>query len=199
MMKIGLTGSIAYGKSTVSSYLRTLGYTVVDADGISREITAPGGKALPALREAFGSGIFFEDGTLDRRALGRAVFGNPDQLAQLNAILHPMIIEEIIRQLNDAVEDEIVFGDVPLLFECGMESVFDQIWVVHASEETQIARLCARDSLSKNEALQRIHAQMPQDEKIRRAHAAISTEGTISETQAHVRSLLASIPLRRPE
>ena len=199
-MKIGLTGSIACGKSTVSSYLRTIGYTVVDADAISREITAPGGIALPALRDAFGSTVFFADGTLNRRMLANTVFGNPERLAQLNAILHPMIIGEIVRQLHEAEAGaDIVFGDVPLLFECGMEEHFQQIWVVCAPQDVQIARLFERDGLSQAQALQRIQAQMPQAEKIRRADAVISTEGSIPDTQAHVRRLLASITTRRPE
>ena len=99
-MKIGLTGSIACGKSTVSSYLRTLGYPVVDADAISRAMTAEGGAALPAIRAAFGDTVFQADGTLDRRMLGSVVFSNAESRAKLNAILHPMILEEIRNQLH---------------------------------------------------------------------------------------------------
>lgn len=195
-MKIGLTGSIACGKSTVSGYLRSLGYPVVDADAISRALTAPGGAALPRVRDAFGDGVFLADGTLDRRALGRLVFELPAQREQLNAILHPMILAEIDAQLR-AYEHETVFGDVPLLFECGMEPRFDQIWVVSASRETQLARLYERDGLPRSEAAARIDAQMPLAEKIRRADAVISTEGPIEQTRAQVRRLLSAIPQRR--
>lgn len=197
-MKIGLTGSIACGKSTVSAYLRLLGYPVVDADAISRALTAPGGAALPAVREAFGDGFFLADGALDRRALGRHVFDHPDALARLNGILHPMILRETGAQLA-ALEAAhgTVFGDVPLLFECGMQSQFDGIWVVSASRETQLARLWARDGLTEAEAAARIDAQMPLEEKRRLADAVISTEGPIEQTQAQVRRLLDAIRAQR--
>ena len=197
-MKIGLTGSIACGKSTVSSYLRSLGYAVADADGISRALTAEGGAALPAIRSAFGDAVFLQDGTLDRRALGSVVFGDQEKRAALNAILHPMIIGEVTAQVSRAEEtDGIAFADIPLLYECSMESHFDRIWVVSASRETQIARLFERDGLAESEAIARIDAQMPLEEKCRRADAVISTEGTIFDTQAAIDRLLTSLPQRR--
>lgn len=193
-MKIGLTGSIACGKSTVSDYLRSLGYPVVDADAISRALTAPGGAALPAVHETFGDAFFFPDGTLNRRALGRHVFEQPDALAQLNAILHPMILRKTAAQLAMLERAHgVVFGDVPLLYECGMQAQFDRIWVVSASRETQLARLLARDGLPENEAAARIDAQMPLEEKRRLADAVISTEGPVEQTQAQVRRLLDAI------
>lgn len=197
-MKIGLTGSIACGKSTVSGYLRSLGYPVVDADAISRALTAPGGAALSVVRTAFGDGFFSADGALDRRALGRHVFDHPDALARLNAVLHPMILREIGAQLS-ALEAAhgTVFGDVPLLFECGMQPQFDRIWVVSASRETQLLRLAERDGLTGSEAAARIDAQMPLAEKCRLADAVISTEGPIEQTQAQVRRLLDAISAQR--
>lgn len=197
-MKIGLTGSIACGKSTVSSYLLSLGYPVVDADAISRSLTAQGGAALPAIRAAFGDDVFVDSYTLDRRALGSVVFGSKEKLEQLNAILHPMIIETIECELrNLSAQHPIVFGDVPLLFECGMDAHFDQIWVVTAPREVQIARLYERDGLSREDACARIDAQMPQEEKCRRAHAVISTNGPISQTRIQVDRLLSIISDRR--
>ena len=193
-MRIGLTGSIACGKSTVSDFLRTLGYPVVDADAISRALTAPGGAALPAVRAAFGDGFFAADGTLDRRVLGRHVFDRPDALARLNGLLHPMILSEIGAQLSAYERTHgTVFGDVPLLYECGMQPQFDRIWVVSTSRETQLARLQARDGLTMQEAAARIDAQMPLAEKCRLADAVISTEGPIEQTQAQVRRLLADL------
>ena len=160
-MKIGLTGSIACGKSAVSQYLRELGYFVADADAISRSLTAPGGRALPLLREAFGDGIFDGD-VLNRRRLGDIVFGDADRRAQLNAILHPLILSTFQAELeaHDA-PDALVFGDVPLLYECNMAQMFDRIMVVSAPRETQIARLLSRDGLSREDAERRIDAQMP--------------------------------------
>ena len=194
-MKIGLTGSIACGKSTVSHYLRSLGYVVADADAISRALTAAGGAALPHIRSTFGDSVFFPDGTLDRRALGSIVFGNEQRRAELNAILHPLIIGEVTAQVNSAeAKTGIAFADIPLLYECGMETHFDRIWVVSASRDTQIARLFERDGLSPKEACARIDAQMPLDEKCKRADAVITTEGTILDTQAQIDRLLSILP-----
>lgn len=196
-MKIGLTGSIACGKSTVSSFLRSLGYQVVDADAISRQLTAPGGAALPAVRKAFGGDVFDGD-TLDRRALGGMVFADPAKLELLNSILHPMIISQIETELSSLSQPgKLVFADIPLLYECGMETMFDRIWVVSAARDTQIARLMTRDNLSEAEAVRRIDAQMPLEEKRRRADAVIDTNGPIEATQRQVKALLASPAGRR--
>ena len=196
-MKIGLTGSIACGKSTVSQYLRELGYFVADADAISRSLTAPGGQALPLLREAFGDGIFDGD-MLNRRRLGGIVFGDADKRAQLNAILHPLIIRTFQTELNEHdAPDALVFGDVPLLYECGMAQMFDRIFVVSAPRETQIARLLSRDGLSREDAERRIDAQMPLAQKCALADAVINTDGPMENTRAQVRALIDSIFPRR--
>ena len=196
-MKIGLTGSIACGKSAVSQYLRELGYFVADADAISRSLTAPGGRALPLLREAFGDGIFDGD-VLNRRRLGDIVFGDADRRAQLNAILHPLILSTFQAELeaHDA-PDALVFGDVPLLYECNMAQMFDRIMVVSAPRETQIARLLSRDGLSREEAERRIDAQMPLAQKCALADAVINTDGPMENTRAQVRALIDSIFPRR--
>lgn len=197
-MKIGLTGSIACGKSTVSAFLRSLGHPVVDADAISRALTAPGGDALPDLRVAFGEALFAADGSLNRRAMGELVFSDASQRARLNAILHPLILGEIYAQLEalDA-KHSLVFGDVPLLYECDMALHFDRIWVISAKRETQIARLLTRDGLSRAEAVRRIEAQMPLSEKMARADAVIHTDGPLEETQAQVLALLTHPAQRR--
>ena len=198
-MKIGLTGSIACGKSTVSSYLRGLGFVVADADAISHELTAPGGAALPLLRAQFGEGVF-SGNELDRKKLASLVFSDSEQRKALNAILHPLIIARIQDQLeaNDA-PDTLVFGDVPLLYECGMDAMFDKIWVVSAPRSTQIARLHERDGLTAQEAAKRIDAQMPLCEKERRADAVISTDGPVEQTRRQVRSLIDAAIQRRQE
>ena len=190
-MKIGLTGSIACGKSTVSQYLKQLGYAVVDADAISHALTAPGGKALPLVRKAFGDAVFDGD-ALNRRALGSMVFADEGTRARLNAILHPMIISSIREELQalDA-PGRLVFGDVPLLFECAMESMFDQIWVVSVSEDIQLERLMTRDGLSRQEALDRIRSQMPLEEKRQRADAVIDSSGSIEQTRKQIDALIA--------
>lgn len=197
-MKIGLTGSIACGKSTVSSYLRELGYFVSDADAISHGLTAPGGTALPALRKAFGDAVFSGE-TLDRQALGSLVFSNPAKRNKLNNILHPMIISQIQAELSEHDHpDTLVFGDIPLLYECSMADMFDQVWVVSAPRSVQIARLLERDGLSEKEAAQRIDAQMPLEEKRRLSDAVIHTDGPIEDTRKQIRALLAAAISRRP-
>ena len=192
-MKIGLTGSIACGKSTASSYLRSLGYAVADADAISRALTAPGGAALRPIREAFGDGVF-DDGVLNRRALGSLVFADAGRRAQLNAILHPLIISQIRSELarHDA-PGRLVFADVPLLYECAMEPLFERIWVVSVSRETQLQRLMTRDRLSDAEAIRRIDAQMPLEQKRRMADAVIDTDGPLEQTHKQIDALLFAL------
>lgn len=192
-MKIGLTGSIACGKSTVSAYLKSLGHVIVDADAISHGLTASGGAALLRIREVFGDGVFDGD-VLDRRALGSIVFSSEEKRAQLNAILHPMIISTVENQLRESDSpDALVIGDVPLLYECSMAHMFDQIWVVSAPREVQLDRICMRDGLSREEAARRIDAQMPLAQKCALADAVIDTDGTIENTRAQVDRLIASI------
>ena len=196
-MKIGLTGSIACGKSTVSAYLASLGCAVVDADAISRALTADGGAALPAVRQAFGDGVFSGD-SLDRRALGQLVFADSQKRDRLNAILHPLILREISRQLSayDA-PDRIVVGDIPLLYECGMQTMFDSVWVASVPRETQIERLAQRDGLDCVQAERRIDAQMPLAQKEALADAVIHTEGTLEQTHRQIDALLYRLIQRR--
>lgn len=190
-MKIGLTGSIACGKSTVAAMLREAGCPVVDADAISRALTAPGGEALPALRAAFGDAVFDGD-TLNRRALGQLVFADAAQREHLNAILHPLIIGRVFAEL-DALSraHSPVFADVPLLYECGMQHGFDRVWVVAAPRALALSRLMARDGLPEAEAARRIDAQMPLGEKLRRADAVIRTDKPLPAVRTQVLRLLA--------
>ncbi len=196
-MKIGLTGSIACGKSTVSAYLKSLGYAIVDADAISHSLTAPGGAALAAIRDAFGDSVF--DGeVLNRRELGSVVFANPHMRETLNAILHPMIISLVEAELaaHDA-PDTLVIGDIPLLYECGMAHMFDQIWVVSVPEAVQLDRICMRDGLSREEAQSRVDAQMPLSQKRMLADAIIDTNGPIENTRRQVNTVIQSVMPRR--
>ena len=196
-MKIGLTGSIACGKSTVSAYLASLGCTIVDADALSRALTADGGAALPAVRQAFGDSVFRGE-SLDRRALGQLVFSDSQKRDELNAILHPLILREIARQLDTSdAPEKLVIGDIPLLYECGMQTLFDVVWVVSVPRETQIERLALRDGLDRTQAEQRIDAQMPLSQKEKLADAVIHTDGTIEQTQRQIDALLCRLAQRR--
>lgn len=190
-MTIALTGGIACGKSTVAGVLRNLGAAIVDADEISRSMTAPGGKALPAIREAFGDAVFHADGTLNRPALSAAVFGNPDALARLNLITHPLIRQEMERQAEAGRKAgaPIVVLDVPLLFEAGMQDMADFVLCVVCPQEVQIARLAERNGFDRETALRRILSQMPVSEKAQRSHAVLCTDRPQPEVAEDVRKL----------
>ena len=193
MRTIGLTGSIACGKSNVSATLAELGAYVIDGDLLSREVTAPGGMALPALREAFGNGIFHPDGTLDRRALGSIVFGNAEALARLNGIIHPMVIA-LTRQRIEAARlsgADLCVLDMPLLYETNMESLCDRVWCVWLPRETQLQRLMDRDGFTLEEAEARLRSQLSADEKAARADVVIDTSGSIEYTKSVIPALYA--------
>lgn len=174
MYVIGLTGGIASGKSTAAKALREMGATVIDADATSHALTAPGGSAAEAIQERFG--------TLDRRALGRIVFSDDRARRDLNAIVHPLVRREMQREIYAATTPVVVL-DVPLLYESGMESMADEVWVVYAPRQVQAARIMARDDLPREAAEARIDSQMPTEEKLARADVAIDTSGPLSRTR----------------
>lgn len=187
----GLTGGIACGKTTVAGWLREMGAPVVDADEISRRLTAIGGLALPAIRSAFGDDVFLKDGSLCRSVLAEQVFADEVQRERLNAILHPMIESDIRKQIKvcNKKGERIVILDVPLLYEAGMEDMADWVLCVSASRETQIKRLMMRDGLNRKQALQRIQSQWPLQEKERRADAVIYTDRIEMDPRAQVQQL----------
>ncbi len=186
---IALTGGIASGKSTVADTLREQGVPVVDADAISRALTAQGGQALPAIRAAFGDGVFLPDGQLDRRALGRVVFEDGTARERLNAILHPLIRQEMQRQI-EACPSPLVVLDVPLLYESGMQDMADAVWCVYCPQSEQLSRVMARDGLTESEALARIRSQWPAERKLALAQVAIRTDRPMEETRSEVLALL---------
>ena len=172
---IGLTGGIACGKSNLSSALRAHGVTVIDADAISRSLTAEGGEALGPIREHFGDAVF-NGPTLKRDRLAGLVFGDPKQLSALNAIIHPLVFKEIHRQVDAHAGEPALVIDVPLLYETGFERECDEVWCVWAPRRMQLDRLQKR-GLSLKEAEERINSQMPPLEKVRRADKVIITAG----------------------
>ncbi|MBQ8081183.1 MAG: dephospho-CoA kinase [Clostridia bacterium] len=188
---IGLTGGIASGKSNVSNALKKAGVPVVDADQVSRSLTADGGEALPMLRDAFGDDVFAGD-SLDRRRLAELVFSDGEALRRLNALMHPLILERIDRQLNELREQGVPAAvlDAPLLFEAGLEGRCDEVWCVWLPQKEQLRRLCARDGLTQALGLRRIRSQMPTLQKKRRADRVIDTRGTPGESAAQALALL---------
>ena len=191
---LGLTGGIACGKSHVAAELRALGVPVLDADAISRAVTAEGGEALPAIRQTFGDAVF-EGDTLNRRALGAIVFGDEEKRRQLEAIIHP-IVAGCMRRETDALDAPIVGWDVPLLFETGMDKLCDEVWCVYITGEEQLRRVMRRDHLPREAAQARIDSQLPMAEKKARADHRMSTMGSRAATRHHVHSLLRDLQRR---
>lgn len=191
---VGLTGGIACGKSHLSSALSSAGAVVIDADEISRGVTKPGGAALPAIREAFGSDMFDGD-ELNRQKLSSLVFFKPNALERLNAITHPLIFEEMERQISLHQDRPALVLDVPLLFETGLNARCQEVWCAFAPRKAQIERLTHR-GLSEAEARKRIESQMPSEEKARLSDQVILTTGTKEESASRVISLWEDL-LRR--
>ncbi len=188
MRIIGLTGGIACGKSNVSDALSQLGAVIVDGDRLSRELTAEGGPALPLIREAFGEAVFFPDGGLNRKALGALIFADSVARDRLDAIMQPMLLEMIRRDMAraESAGAAACVLDMPLLYEKNLDALCDTVWCVWLPEETQLARLMARDGLSEAAALQRVRSQLPAAEKAARADVVIDTGGSVEETRAKI-------------
>ncbi len=185
MYVIALTGGIASGKTTLLTALFKHGAPVIDADQISRSLTAPGGQALPAIQAAFGDGVFAADGTLDRKTLAAIIFADEAARRKLETIIHPLVdwhIRQELQTLSAGYKAAIV--DIPLLYEAGMESIANEVWCVYVPRQEQIRRLCARDRLTREQALLRLNSQMDPREKCRRADHVIRTDGTPEETAA---------------
>jgi dephospho-CoA kinase len=186
MLRAGLTGSIAVGKSFVSSVLEGLGCHVLDADRTAREVVLPGSVGLRAIVDAFGVGVLQPDGTLDRAKLGAIVFSDETKRAHLNSILHPLIIEAQDGWLRHREAQDprgVGIVDAALMIETGSYKRFDKLIVVWCRPELQLERLMKRDGLTTAEALRRIAAQMPQDEKKSFADYLIDTSDGFAETR----------------
>jgi len=202
MLKVGLTGGIASGKSTVSEAFARLGAKVLDADEVAREVVLPGKPAWTKLRHTFGSEFFHPDGRLNRSKLRRLVFADPEQRSRLNAIVHPEVMREIdfrFEQLTSSAEHAVVLVDIPLLIEVGVAHRFDKVVVVYANESVQVMRLMQRDGLSREEARQALSVQIDLREKAKKADFVISNSGTPGETQAQVEKVWQELlELARP-
>ena len=189
MLRVGLTGSIGVGKSFVSSVFAELGCHVLDADKTAREVVAVGSPGLRAVVEAFGNEILKPDGTLDRARLGTTVFEDEKKRLLLNSILHPFIIAAQDEQLREWEEEDasgVAIVDAALMIESGGYKRFGKLIVVHCRPEVQLERLMARNKISREEAMRRIAAQMPQGEKKRYADFLIDTSEGFEETRRQV-------------
>ena len=190
---VGLTGGIACGKSNLSRALRAAGARVIDADEVSRSLTAPGGAALPAIRAIWGDAVF-DGGALNRRALSDRVFSDPEEMKKLNGLMHPMILDAIRWELDDWEGPAVL--EAPLLYETGIDRWCDEVWCAYVPQTEQVRRLRHREGVTWREALRRIRSQMPAREKARRSRHVIRTDGTKQESAAIVLALWREVMAR---
>jgi len=199
MLKLGLTGGIASGKSVVAAILRELGFPVLDADSISHKLMEPGQAAHDEILQSFGADLADASGRIDRHKLAAIVFADPAKLAGLNAILHPRVEQIIFRQLEDWQKSgahPAAFVEAALLIEAGMAPKLDGLVVAWCRPEQQLERLRAR-GMSETEARRRIAAQIPIEEKLKHATYTIDCSGTLEETRAQVQALTAKLQKRQ--
>lgn len=190
ILRIGLTGGIASGKSTVSKMLAELGAVIVDTDKLAREVVVAGSAAMAAIRRRFGPEVVDEAGTLRRDVLGKIIFFDSQAREWLERLLHPLIrerAEAMARRAEAAGEPAVVF-DVPLLYESGWNENVDRVWIVFVKPETQRRRLADRDGLDESEISARLASQLPIEEKASRADVVIGNEGDLLETFRQVES-----------
>lgn len=191
-MIIGLTGSIASGKSTVAKMLEKYRFPIVDADQVARLVVEPGEPALTEIVAAFGEEILLEDGSLNRKKLGDLIFHDPSKRAILNGIIHPAIRKEMLRQRDEWLNNGagVVIMDIPLLFESKLQHFVEKILVVSLSEEKQLERLMERNQLNEEEARARISSQLPLSVKEEGADAVIYNESTLEKTEQQLNYIL---------
>ena len=189
-LRIGITGPIGCGKSTVAGWLAEAGAIVVDADRLAREVTGPGAPALEAVFARFGDAVHGEDGTLDRAALGQIVFADQAALRDLEAIVHPAVRAARAAFLRANAAAPLVVFDIPLLFEKAGADEVDAVLVVSASPEVQRARVLARPGMTAERFAQILALQLPDAEKRKRADYLIDTGAGLAETEAAVAALV---------
>lgn len=188
---VGITGTIASGKSLVGKILQELGVPVLDTDHVAHDVQKHDDEVKGAIKKRFGVSVFAVDGEIDRKALGKIVFDDKQALSDLNAIIHPAIVTECNRQIEALPDKPLVAVLVPLLFEAKVEGRYDEIWTVIASEDVVRKRLKERDGISDEEVEKRLRAQFPQAEKMRRSHHVIDNSGTEAETREQVQNLIS--------
>ena len=205
MLRVGLTGGIASGKTTVAAILRELGCHLLEADKIAHQLIEPGGTAYNEVVREFGRGILTPEGLVDRKKLGAIVFAEPGRLARLNAIVHPPVLTEQTRQLAEIEKADphaIAVVEAALLIEAGFDSRLDYLIVTWSTPEQQLARLTESTlgrGLTIEQAKQRIAAQMPVEHKRKKADAVIDCSGTIEHTRAQVIALFAKLKAMEAE
>lgn len=192
MTRVGLTGGVGSGKSTVAAMLAARGALVIDADALAREVVAPGSEGLAALVDAFGPGILADDGSLDRPALAEVAFTDERARERLNGITHPRIAARTAELMASAAPGQIVVHDVPLLVELALMPAYDLVVVVDADDATRLRRLEGR-GMSRDEARRRMAAQATRDSRLAAADIVLSNEGDLAGLEQQVDLLWAHL------
>ena len=196
MLQVGLTGSIAVGKTFVDDVFRELGVPVLDADQVARDVVAPATVGLRRVVEEFGESVLTADGKLDRPKLGSIVFNDEEKRLKLNSIIHPLVFavqDAWLKECEAETPDGIAIVDAALMIEAGGYKRFDKLVVVWCEPDLQLQRLMARDGLSREDAERRIASQMPQDEKKSYADHLIDTSGGFDATRRQVAEVFAEL------
>lgn len=196
MYRIGLTGGVGSGKSTVSSYMHELGIPVIDGDKLAREAVIPGSRAMAEMRKAFGPHIFLPDGSLNRLKMGEIVFYDEEKRQKLNSIIHPFIWHRTREELIRAQEEgfPVVVLDMPLLLEISWQLRVEEVWLVEVPLEVQIARVISRDGFTREQVMERIGKQMPTTNKMNYADVIIDNSRSVEDTRRQVREALKHVP-----
>ncbi|MDY4761487.1 dephospho-CoA kinase [Streptococcus thoraltensis] len=191
---IGITGGIASGKSTVTNYIREKGFEVIDADAIVHELQTKGGKLYQVLLDFYGSKILAPDGELDRQALSEQFFSDEKVRAEVSALQDAIIRQELLARRDALLEKyDLVFMDIPLLFEQDYQSQLNQVWLVYLDPAQQLQRLMKRNGYSKKQAEQRISAQLSLEEKKKRSDKVIDNSGDLLDTYEQIDRLLKEV------
>ncbi|KUO13414.1 dephospho-CoA kinase [Streptomyces sp. DSM 15324] len=196
MLKVGLTGGIGAGKSEVSRLLVRCGAVLIDADRIAREVVAPGTPGLAAVVDAFGEDVLTADGSLDRPRLGSIVFADPEKLAVLNSIVHPLVGARSRALESAAPEDAVVVHDVPLLTENGLAALYDLVIVVDADTDTQLDRLVRLRGMTEEDARARMAAQATREQRRKIADIVIDNDVPLPELERRVQDVWAELTRR---
>jgi len=189
MLKVGLTGGIGSGKSTVAKTLRSKGIVLVDADQIAREVVAPSEEALVEISKTFGTEILLQDGSLNRAALKQKIFSDPSAKKQLENILHPRIRQRILQRVDEATNTPYVLSDIPLLVENHYADYFDRVVVVDCTEEQQISRVKSRDELSEAQIKKIMLSQANRQTRLAAATDIIDNTGDLKSLQSQIEKL----------
>ncbi len=195
MLRIGLTGGIATGKSTVSNYLKELDYPLIDADVIARQLVEPGQEGLERLVARFGREILDESAALNRQVFGQRLFGDAQLRQEVDQLLHPLIYEALEAESQRLAQAgaKLAFFDIPLLYETGYDQKMDQVWVVYLPHDLQVERLMARNSWSLAQAEAAIASQASIEAKRQRADLVIDNQGSLAVTFAQVDQALSRL------